>query len=337
MKNLNVLAVKAAGSISLALLLTTSAFADSRPQDETNRREGRVDRSRVEQRSNESARGTENHSGTPSEAYRNGGQDRSAGQDRNGGQDRNRGTYDANRNRGSYDGNRDNGSYRNNGATEQRRDSATSEAYRNGGRNDGYRGNDRGHTESRPSYGSSSRNYGYRGSYHEHDRAYLRGSISRYVPEHNGYRVYVGYDSFWVPAAYWRSHGWRVGLSINLGGIFRGGAVWIDDVPYGYGGYYGADPYGYYNDGYYGGGYSDGYVRGRVDRIDFRTGTLLMRDDRDGRIVEVDMRGDRYGRLNLDDIRPGDYIELSGNWVRGDIFQAYRVESVRTGGGYGRY
>jgi hypothetical protein len=61
-----------------------------------------------------------------------------------------------------------------------------------------------------------------------------------------------------------------------------------------------------------------------------------MRDDRDGRIVEVDMRSDRYGRINLDDMRPGDFVEISGAWIRGDIFAANRVESIRNGG-YGRY
>jgi hypothetical protein len=329
-KNLNVFAAKAIGTTSIALLLATSAFADSRPQDETHRRD-RVDRSsRVEQPATRDAnRGDANRGDT----------------NRGGDQAYSRGNQ-VERNRGdeSYRNNTNNTPqvYRSDEAQQAYRNGGTADAHRDGndrrrietdrggndrGRTDTYRGgNDRGRTDTyRGNNGS------YRGSHRDNERVFMRGSISRCVPEHNGYRVYVGggYDSFWVPSSYWRSRGWRVGLSINLGGMFRAGSVWIDDVPYGYDGYYGSsDPY--YAGGY-GNGYSNGYVRGVVDRVDYRRGTMLLRDDRDGRIVEVDMRSDRYGRLNLDDLRPGDYVELSGEWLRGDIFTAYRVESVRNG------
>jgi hypothetical protein len=317
-KNLNVFAVKAAGVTSLALLLTTSAFAETRHQDGTSDRGDRVGRSRAEQPSHDANRGT-------NEAYRRDGANNQQYRNRDanrGTTDANRGTNDAYRN-GNAEQYRNNQQYRNNEQYRNRdANRGTNEAYRNRG-NEAYRGAERGRVETRGGY-----NRGY--SHRDNERVFLRGSISRYAPEHGGYRIWVGGgDSFWVPEAYWRSRGWRVGLSINLGGIFRGGSVWIDDVPYGYGGYYGADPY--YAGGYGNVGYDNGYVRGVIDRVDYRRGTLLLRDDSSGRVIEVDMRADRYGRLNLDDLRPGDYVELSGGWVRGDIFAADRVDTVRNG------
>ena len=37
----------------------------------------------------------------------------------------------------------------------------------------------------------------------------------------------------------------------------------------------------------------------------------------------------RFNRANIRDLRRGDRIELSGNWVRGGVFDVSRVESVR--------
>jgi hypothetical protein len=337
-KNLNVFAAKAIGATSVALLLTTSAFADSRPQDETHRRD-RVDRSRVEQPATRDAnRGSDQSSSRRNEGDRNRGNESY----RNNGNSNTPQVYRSDEAQQAYRNGTSAEGYRNGGREQANRRGDRTETYRGGDRNQTDRGgSERGRAESHGTYrGGNDRrrtetyrgnNGSYRGNHRDNERVFMRGSISRYVPEHNGYRVFVGggYDSFWVPASYWRSRGWRVGLSLNLGGIFRAGSVWIDDVPYGYDGYYGsADPY--YAGGY-GNGYSNGYVRGVVDRVDYRRGTMLVRDDRDGRIVEVDMRSDRYGRLNLDDLRPGDSVELSGEWLRGDIFTAYRVESVREG------
>ena len=231
MKTSSNTAAKLAGITSLAILLTTSAFADSRPQDQTNWRDGNRDRGR-------------------SESSRDG-----------------------------YD----------------RRD----------------------------------------GNYRENDRVNLQGRITAFNRESNGYRVNLdrGNTSFFVPESYFRNRArdLRVGVSISLGGIFRRGSVYVDAVSwpddgYGYGGY----DRGY--DRSYG-----GHLFGVVDRIDFRRGTVWLREDRDGRITEVDMRNnDRYSRLDIDDLRRGDFIELSGNWVRGGVFIADRIDSVRSGH-HGRY
>ena len=168
--------------------------------------------------------------------------------------------------------------------------------------------------------GSDSRSENRNGSYRENEHVNLSGRIRSFSRENNGYRVYLDRGpAFWVPESYYRRHSrdWRVGVSITLGGIFRGGSIIVDD-----GAYY--PPAG-------GGYYGDGYVRGVVDRVDYRRGIMFIRDDRDGRIVEADMRTDRRGRLNVDDLRPGDFVELSGGWVRGDIFTVDRIESVRSG------
>ena len=124
-----------------------------------------------------------------------------------------------------------------------------------------------------------------------------------------------------------RGRGLSVGLSIRLGGIFRGGLINVDAVDWpGYGGY--NDPNFGYNDGYS----QQGYVSGYVDRIDFRRGALWLRDNASGRLIEVDMRDadQRSSRIGLDDLQRGDYVSLSGEWLRGGLFAAYRVDDVRT-------
>src|SRR5204863_322440 len=148
----------------------------------------------------------------------------------------------------------------------------------------------------------------------------------------NGYRMNLDRGpSFFVPETYFRNRArdLRVGVSISLGGIFRRGAVYVDAVSWP------DDGYGY--DGYdrsYG-----GHLFGGADRVDSRPGAVWLRDDRSGRLIEVDLRRDRYSRLDVDDLRRGDFVELSGSWIRGGIFAADRIDSVRSGRGGrgGRY
>jgi hypothetical protein len=227
MKNTRNYAAKLAGATSLAMLLTTSAFADSRPQDQTNWREG-------------------------------------------------------NRDRGRSESNRD--------------------GYNNG-------------------------------SYRENDRVNLQGKITSFNREGNGYRMNLDRGpSFFVPESYFRNRArdLRVGISISLGGIFRRGAVYVDAVSWP------DDGYGGYDRGGYDRGYDNGYLRGVVDRVDFRRGTAWLRDDRSGRLVEVNLRRERQGRLDIGDLRRGDFVELSGSWARGGLFVADRIDSVRNGRS-GRY
>ena len=171
-----------------------------------------------------------------------------------------------------------------------------------------------------------------RGNYENRDRGYrdnervtVEGRISNMTREGAGYRVHLdrNNNSFWVPERSLRDRNrFRVGLSIRLGGIFRAGVINVDVVDYPVDSGYGYDP-----------GYNQGYVRGYVDRIDFRRGVLYVRDDYNRRIIAIDMvRVDRRARtIDLDDLRRGDYVEISGDWGRGGIFEAYRIVSVRTG------
>jgi hypothetical protein len=198
---------------------------------------------------------------------------------------------------------RDNGGYRDNRDNRNNRDNGS---YRNDSRNDnrGYR------NETRNNHFSE------------------RGRVRSFTRERDGYRVFIdgGRYPYWVPASRLGRHQLRVGLDIRLGGIYNGSYIDVDALGWP------GDPY--YNDGYYdGGGYYnggyDGYLSGRVERIDFRYGTMLLRDNRTGRTVEVDMRA-TDGRRGLDfgDIRPGDRVTLQGSWERG-YFHAYRIDGVR--------
>jgi hypothetical protein len=158
-------------------------------------------------------------------------------------------------------------------------------------------------------------------SYRDNQRVALSGRINSFSRENNGYRVRLDRgQSFFVPESYYRGHSsnFRLGVSINLGGIFRGGDIYVDA-----GGY----PV---NAGY--GAYDNGTIRGVVDRVDYRTGIVWLRDDASGRLIEADMRAaGQYSRTNAGDLRPGDFVELSGQWVRGNIFAVTQVDNVQGG------
>lgn len=156
-------------------------------------------------------------------------------------------------------------------------------------------------------------------TYRENERVTMEGRVTSFSRERDGYRVQLdrGRESYWVPQSYFHNRGLSVGLNIRLGGVFRAGAVYVDAVTW---------P----GDGSYGRAYDANYLAGVVDRIDRRSGTLWLRADRGSELIAVDMRGfDRRGRIDLNDLRRGDYVELSGRWTRGGAFDADRVESVR--------
>jgi hypothetical protein len=167
-----------------------------------------------------------------------------------------------------------------------------------------------------------------RSTYRENERVTLAGKVSSFSRESSGYRVQLdrGNQSFWVPDSYVRnrSRNLGIGVSIGLGGIFRGGQIYVDAVNWPGNG--GSDPY------YNGSGYDRGYIRGVVDRVDNRAGVVWLRDDASGRLIEADLRDtSRNSRIDTRDLRRGDYVELSGQWLRGNIFAVDQVDSVRTG------
>jgi hypothetical protein len=149
--------------------------------------------------------------------------------------------------------------------------------------------------------------------YRENQRVNVSGRVNSFNRERNGYRVYLDSGNYWIPEARFgnRARDLRVGVSLSFGGIFRGGVFGIDAVSW---------PV---SSGY---GYDQGYVRGVVQQVDYRSDTMTLRDASTGRLFEVDMRD--LGNASLG---RGDYVTLSGQWVQGNIFAAYRIDSVNRG------
>ena len=97
--------------------------------------------------------------------------------------------------------------------------------------------------------------------YRENQRINASGRISSFSHERDGYRIRLeGNDrSFWVPQSSFgnRARDLRAGVSIGLGGVFRGGSIYVDAVSWP------NDGYGY-NNGY---GYDRGFLRGTIERV----------------------------------------------------------------------
>lgn len=183
-----------------------------------------------------------------------------------------------------------------------RRDSSretSRESYRRG---DSYRGGNRDR-----SYSNNHRSYGSRSYGHNDHRQpfHHRGPVTRYQRHGHGYHVWLGGARypFFVPHSHWHRDRFRVGLVINLGGYYNRG------------GYYD------YYDGYSYRGQSRGDLRGVVESVDYSRGTFVVRNDASGSFVTVIAR-DRRAR----DVRPGDYVEVSGSWSRNGLFSAYDVD-----------
>jgi hypothetical protein len=154
-------------------------------------------------------------------------------------------------------------------------------------------------------------------SYRENQRINETGKVTSFSRERDGYRVQLdrGNHSFWVPQSTFgsRARDLRAGVSITLGGIFRGGSIFVDAVSW-------PDQYDR------GRGYDRNFVRGVVDRVDYRTGTVWLRDDATGRVITADVDG----RSAIRSLRRGEYVELTGQWIRGGIFDVARIDNVRS-------
>jgi hypothetical protein len=153
-----------------------------------------------------------------------------------------------------------------------------------------------------------------RGGFGNRTPFFTRGRISEIRRFNDGFRIFIGGAPypFFVPEAFFlRSH-FRVGLTIGLGGYYN---------PLGY--------YDYYDGAYpvagYAPAYSDGALRGVVESVDYRRNTFVMRNEVSGSFVTVSLR-DRRG-----DVRPGDYVEIAGDWTRSGLFEAYNVAFLDDG------
>ncbi len=150
-----------------------------------------------------------------------------------------------------------------------------------------------------------------------------QGRVTNLHRERDGYRVQLDRGSQWyyVPSSAWRGHnrGLSIGINIRLGGGY------YDDRGYIY-----VSNADIYDDNSGRGRGGNGYVSGVVQRIDYRRDVMEIRDQRSGRQITVDARRAdrrRYG-IDISDVRRGDYVELEGEWVRGNVFQANRIDAL---------
>jgi hypothetical protein len=351
MRNPSKSAVYVAATGTLALLLATSAFAEDRHHDETRHSQGQG-------QTHSSNHGDSNHQQQRTEprTFDRGqtrsfdrGQTRSfdRGQARSFDQGQTRSfdrgqtrSFDQNRGQArSFDQNQartwDRGNTRN--YSSNYRNDARAYSSRGGDFRGSVRGDFRGSRES------------YRNGIPRSDgRISMLGRISRYEHGRGGYRIWVGGSlyPYWVPESYFLRHRIGIGLDLRLGGIFRDGSVYVDYLGWPGDPFYN-DPY-YYDAGYDGGyapGYSasvgtydgayagadnEGLVSGTVDSVDYRAGTLYLRDDSSRRVITVDMRrvDGRNSRLDFGDLHPGDRVSLRGAWVDGNVFAAARIDAI---------
>jgi hypothetical protein len=294
------LAAQVAGAMAIAALVGTSAFAESRHSDATERDHGRQsssDRSSRHERSDRSSNQTqtqERRETTAPQTFQRGETRSNGSWNRN--ETRNNSTFDRSQTRSSESWNRSNNN--------RSFDRSQAESFRNNNRSF-----DRSRTfhDNRPSFDSRGRRSDF-----------VQGRVSRFVHERGGYRIWVDGGRFpvWIPEArIGLFPHLRIGLSLRFGGYYD---------PLGY-----LEAYDYYNDGYYGGGYgaySSGLLRGIVETVDYRRGTLVLRDDVSGSFVTTLIRDRR-----LETLRPGDYAEIAGDWTRSGVFEGLRLEDTRDG------
>ena len=306
MKENKQLAARFGVTIALAALVGTSAFAESRHQNETSSVSAARDRVRRERpadsrrgdvsqnrRSERPAATVDRRESSPRRSERPATVDRNRDSSprrddtRMSGRNRDGATSnDRNRDNGRIDRNRDRG----------RRDQ--SEAYRD--RSRGYSRDNNRNNDHR--YGS--RHYGNRQPY------YHRGRISSVHRHGSGYRVFIHGSRypFFIPLSHYHRDRFRVGLFINLGGYYN---------PLGYYDYY---DYGRYDSRYYD-RRTRGEIRGTVESVDYRRNTFVIRNEATDSFVTV------IDRERREDIRPGDYVELYGEWSsRSGVFEARDVD-----------
>jgi hypothetical protein len=302
------LGVQLAAVMAVATLCGTSAFAESRHRDETRGGEARATREdgRIERREQAPAAQQAQPQAQPQAQADNAARWQRSNRSGDNRSNDSR-TYDARRSQPSgeaYNRGSRNDSYNrgNRNDTQNQNRSGRNDSYNRGNRNDSSnRGGsyDRNRTYSRnDSYRGGSRGTPY----------YTRGRVSRLERYNGGYRVWVGGARFpfFVPEARFRLFPFRVGIDINIGGYYN--------------------PLGYYD--YYDGPagvYTSGYLRGVVESVDYRRGTFVLRDDVSGSFVTSVMSG---SERRWDNLRPGDYVEVSGEWSRSGVFEAYRLDAL---------
>jgi hypothetical protein len=294
------LASRFAAALTMTMLVGASAFAESRPSNETGaRREagGRITRER--------SSGGGQGAGSRVEV-RGQRSDRSSSAGR-GSSDRSRATAGRIERR---DRSRDTSNDASRYSSRNSSRNSSRDSIRNNDRN--RRGDSRSRGSYRDNNNRSHRDNGRYGRYDNRSRFYHSGRVHRVYPYGGGYRVWLSGCNypFYIPSHYYHRDRFRVGLFIGLGGLYnsRGYYDYYDDA---------------YRDGYYDRSTSRGELRGVVESVDYRRETFVVRNEATGSFVTIVMR-DR-GR---DPVRAGDYVELRGDWTRDGVFEAFRVDIV---------
>jgi len=154
----------------------------------------------------------------------------------------------------------------------------------------------------------------------ENERVTVEGSVRSVQHERDGYRIELdrGGYSFWVPERSVRGRSdFGIGVSIRLGGIFRRGVIIVDVVDW---------PSAAEKRRH------DDVLTGWIERVDHRQRTMVIRDERTRRLIQVDVvvRDRDWQRSpDFDETRRGDYVTLRGDWTRPGEFEAVRVDLLR--------
>jgi hypothetical protein len=330
MQNRKSLSLQIAGATALAMLFGTSAFAESRHHSGTSSSSGgHSNRSSGSRSSGSRSSGSSVQRGGSASRSQSRSADRGSWQN---GQTQRNTTREFSQ--------RDNNTQRSIARDTQRSDWRGNSNQRNDSR---YNNNQRSSQSSNQRSIANDRfrsvagfRPGGRAPYAVHERVSSFGRVDRFERWHGGYRVWLGgglYPIF-VPFERWNLFPLRIGLNIRFGGFWDPLGYWsvYDYSPYdgyynsGYGNVYG------YNDGYNNDGYTSGAIRGTVESIDFRRGTMVINDDTSRQFVTITLPRDR----RIDDIRAGDYVEFSGGWTRRGTFEAQRLDQWDEGRGDGR-
>ncbi|HUR83358.1 MAG TPA: hypothetical protein VM733_21545 [Thermoanaerobaculia bacterium] len=72
------------------------------------------------------------------------------------------------------------------------------------------------------------------------------------------------------------------------------------------------------------------FLRGEVERVDRRSGVVVVRTNRSSRPVLVQMTRRGTRGIDASDLRRGDYVTFVGDWSRNGTFTAWRVDDVRS-------
>lgn len=78
------------------------------------------------------------------------------------------------------------------------------------------------------------------------------------------------------------------------------------------------------------------FLTGVVERVDHRRGVVFLRDQRGRRPVAVEMARRNTRGIDLADLHRGDRVTFVGDWTRGGVFEAWRIEDVDSGRHRGR-